>query len=267
MVCVYGLWRTRFIVCPLNKDLMQLLSNLGISAQEADILVDLKVTTDASIKLRDICGRLPSLLAWRTFTVASGAFPEDLVDLAKNQQHKLMREDWLSWSSQNKRRPTLPRRPSFGDYTIQFPHYKKPVDFANPSASIRYTSESYWVIMRGEQLHGADSPGHAQYWANARLLCNREEFCGADYSKGDEYIYDKSQPTKNPGTPQTWLRAGINHHLTFVINQIASSFGTSTGGVSGPGSGRVPPPRQASRTLWREASDGRLQPRQVPLVE
>jgi hypothetical protein len=93
------------------------------------------------------------------------------------------------------------------------------------------------------------------------------EYCSPDFSKGDNYIYQRSLQREHPGTPQTWLRATINHHLVFVIRQIASSFGSATGGVRGPGSGRDRRPQQASRTPPREASSARLQPYQDPLIK
>jgi hypothetical protein len=75
--------------------------------------------------------------------------------------------------------------------------------------------------MRGEGLRNPGGAGHAQYPANAELLCGRKEFCGPQFSTGDEYIYKiGSHREDGPGTPETWLRAGINHHLTFAARQI-----------------------------------------------
>jgi len=92
----------------------------------------------------------------------------------------------------------------------------------NPSASIRYTAPDHWVIMRGQALRGDTSPGSAQYPAQATLLAERPEFCGADFSYGDKYIVQKSNDRKNPGSPQTWICAGINHHLTLAAREVAS---------------------------------------------
>jgi mannose-6-phosphate isomerase-like protein (cupin superfamily) len=40
----------------------------------------------------------------------------------------------------------------------------------NISASIRYTTDDYWVIMRGEGLRNKGGAGYDQYPANAELL-------------------------------------------------------------------------------------------------
>ncbi len=251
----------------LEKMLRRLISKLRLEHHQVDILIDFEMMGGESMKLSEVCNRLPSLSLWRTFTVACGSFPKDLTAFEKNLQHELPRRDWLYWFNQIKNGSVLPRRPSFGDYTIQHPVYSDPPKGGNPSASIRYTADNYWVIMRGEGLRNEGGPGFAQYWANASLLSGRAEFRGPEFSKGDEYIYKLSRQTKQTGNPRTWLLAGINHHLALVIWQIANAFGSSTDAVPRNGSspGLLPP--QASRKSRREASSARLQPRQVPLIK
>jgi len=250
----------------LEKRLRGLLDSLKIEPKQTDLLVDFKLIGSKWMDFTELCRRLPLLSAWRTFTVASGAFPKDLSDFAKNGQYELSRDDWLHWFNQVKNGASLTRRPSFSDYTIQHPVYSAPLDKPNISASIRYTAEKYWVIMRGEGLRNEGGAGFDQYWANAQLLSERKEFSGPNFSRGDNYIYTIGQQNKKTGNPTTWLEAGINHHLTYVTRQIASSFESSTGGVPGNGSGPGLRPRRVSRIPAREASNAGLQPYQVPLI-
>lgn len=250
----------------LERELQRLLVSLNVEPNQVDILVDLKLIGEHPVRLIDLSKRLPLLSSWRTFTVASGAFPKDLSDLEKNRQHQLTRSDWLNWFNQVKRGPALPRRPSFSDYTIQHPHYSPPRDVSNISASIRYTADQYWVIMRGEGVLNDKGPGYAQYWANAQLLSDRPEFSGPSFSQGDDYIYKMGQQTAKTGNARTWLEAGINHHLTFVARQIANLFGSSSDGVPGNGSGPPLRTQSVSRISSREVSSARLQPVQLPLI-
>jgi hypothetical protein len=70
------------------------------------------------------------------------------------------------------------------------------------------------------------------YLANANLLSKKDKrFYGKDFSYGDNYInekgihydrYIKDPNIKGTGSTETWLMAGINHHLTLVVNQIAN---------------------------------------------
>ena len=68
--------------------------------------------------------------------------------------------------------------------------------------------------------------------ANAQLLCERPEYSGDNFSYGDKYIKEMISQYDNPGSPTTWLKAGINHHMTFVVRQLATLAGTSTVALS-----------------------------------
>lgn len=196
--------------------------NNSISEQNIDILVDLQITNSQSLKFTEIIKQIPDIIKWRTFTVASGAFPKDLTGFTVNL-HMIDRLDWNSWLLQYNSNDLL-RKPSFSDYTIQHPIYKEPIPGSNPSASIRYTLPEKWMIMRGQALRGEKSQGHAQYPANAQLVMQQREFFGADFSYGDSYIAEKGKDVtiKETGTPRTWLRAGINHHLACVASQLSN---------------------------------------------
>jgi hypothetical protein len=102
--------------------------------------------------------------------------------------------------------------------------------------------------MRGEGLQNPDGPGYAQYAAHAKLLYQRSEFSGKEFSYGDLYIDRLRNRLDGKGSAETLLRAGINHHITLVVNQIANLFGTSTGGGLSRGSHpNLRPERGASK--------------------
>lgn len=186
--------------------------------------MDFQYTDEACPSFGEACALLPKLGRWRTFTLASGAFPRDLAGLPVDT-HWLPRQDWQSWRRQINGSGDVTRKPTYGDYGVYHPVYLPP-QFPNPSASIRYTTDDDWVVMRGEALRKEGGPGHAQYHAEAQLLCGMPEFCGRDFSAGDAYIFDKSIDPARPGNPKTWLQAGFNHHMTFVVRQIANLFGS-----------------------------------------
>lgn len=202
-------------------DLLQLLSRHKLDPKQADLIVDFEITENSNLEYEQLCRRIPRLSRWRTFTVISGAFPKDLTRLGKNSQREPRRSDWLRWLEQIEKTKLL-RIPNYGDHTVQHPNYSPPKGKPNPSASIRYTARETWVIMRGEALRGDSSLGSAQYRAQAMLLTERPEFCGAEFSYGDKYIMQKREDRKNPGNPRTWICAGINHHLTLAAREVAS---------------------------------------------
>lgn len=205
----------------VSLELRDLIAFLDVDLGDVDIIVEYGLVGAGDPSFSDVCQRLPEIHRWRTFTILGGSFPPNLMGFKKPGQYEVQREEWKRWAAEVATSTGLPRRPSFGDYTIQHPIYIEPVRGANPTASIRYTSDTYWVIMRGEGLRTPGSAGHAQYPANAELLSGRKEYCGPLYSAGDEYIWDvASRQSPGPGTPEKWLRAGINHHLTFTARQI-----------------------------------------------
>lgn len=204
-----------------DRRLLDLLTNLGLEASEADCLFDYQVWQQGAPTIAVLSSAMPSLACWRTFTAASGAFPRDLTGFTIGQ-HNLPRFDWMGWRDQVTRGPIPRRLPAFADYTIQHAQFAEPPERANFSASIRYTSDNCWVIMRGESVFQDNGPGFDQWPANAQMVCARNEYCGPTFSDGDRYISEMAAQTLRTGNAETWLRAGINHHITFAARQIAS---------------------------------------------
>jgi Beta protein len=196
------------------------LANFGLEPEEVDLFVDYRLWDGGPPSFSMLCTHLPEISRWRTLTHSSGTFPRDLSGFTIGE-HQLARSDWLAWRTQVST-GNLPRLPSFSDYTIQHADFAEPPEYANFSASIRYASGGYWVIMRGEGVFLDNGPGFHQWPANAQLLCGRAEFCGPTFSAGDKYIFDMGNQITNTGNAETWLRAGINHHVTFTVRQIAN---------------------------------------------
>ena len=208
----------------LVERLQLLVDYLKLEPRDVDLFVDLQIIDRSAPSILQLCDRIPNLHQWRTFTVASGAFPKDLQCFKEVRTHFHERTDWASWRRQVAEAKNLPRSPAFSDYTIQHPVYKEPPRQPNFTVSIRYTSGDDWVIMKGECVRNTDGPGLKQWPGNALLLSKRPEFCSAAFSPGDRYIYEMGHQTEQTGSATTWLCAGINHHMTFVARQIAGLF-------------------------------------------
>ena len=189
-----------------------------------DVLVDLKIV-DETINARlviDKLSNIPHIEKWRSFILTGGSFPKDLSGFEKHGHYTIERFDWRLWKKLIEDK-TLKRRPLFSDYTIQHPIYYGHIVGANTSASIRYTNNETWEVLRGEGLRNEKGAGYQQYPAQAKLLVGQTFYKGANYSFGDTYIWGKAQAINTtPGSPQTWLTAGINHHMTLAVDQIAT---------------------------------------------
>ena len=193
---------------------------LGTNPSATDLLIDYGVFDSEAPAIAKLLSNLPHLEDWRSLILARGAFPKDLQGFELGTR-RIPRSDWTSWVGGLNGSGKL-RWPSFSDYTIQYGQYVEPPDNANPSASIRYTLPEQWLIMRGEGIKNKGGPGGAQWNAHATLLVDGEDFYGPDFCDGDEYISKMSRDQKTHGNPMTWIRAGLNHHMSVVSRQIAA---------------------------------------------
>jgi len=222
------------LICPdfsdpnkLNRSITEIMSHSGLKEKDIDLMVDIKETGGNSNKYTKYFNSsqtLPNVPKWRSFIFASGAFPKDLSQCRIDEENLIMRIDWQNWKNLTISKE-LRRKPTFSDYTIQYPVYQDITQFFPPTTSIKYTLEDEWLIMKGQKQK------YDKYLASAALLVNDNRFYGENFSSGDQYIVNKAKhfaayirnpSIKGTGSTETWLRAGINHHLALVAHQIAS---------------------------------------------
>jgi hypothetical protein len=197
------------------------LDYLDTSPSEIHLLTDYGVTDAASPNYEWLAQRVPYMPSWREFVLLGGSFLRDLDGLAVGTRFH-PRWDWFHWRSwASVIRHTRTPLPIYSDYAVQHAVYREPVEGSNPSASIRYASRDYWVIMRGEALWNRRTceSRHDQYFGNAQLLVAHDAFEGEHYSFGDHYISEVARRRTGPGTPTTWLAAATNHHVTLAARQ------------------------------------------------
>lgn len=211
----------------LNQALNQILSVSGLEEKNIDLFVDIKETGDNGYKYSKYFRLSQSILnlsKWRTFIFGGGSFPEDLSGCKFAEENLIPRIEWLNWKKHNTGNRLL-RKPSFSDYTIQHPVYKEATQFFSPTTSIKYTLDDYWLIKKGKRKE------FDKYLANAVELVNDSRYYGRNFSYGDDYVAERAEhleaylrnpAIKGTGTAETWLKAGINHHLTLVADQIAN---------------------------------------------
>jgi hypothetical protein len=213
-------------ITKLNQNLATLLSKSGLEEKDIDLLVDIKEIEENGkySHFLNLSQNITNLLKWRTYIFAAGSFPEDMSKCKPDEENLIPRVEWNCWKnsvSNNK----LKRKPSFADYTIQHPIYKEATQFYPPTTSIKYALKNDWLIMKGKKQK------YELYLANAALLVEDSRFYGENFSSGDSYIsakakhfaiYIKNRAVKGTGSTETWLKAGINHHLSLMTHLIAN---------------------------------------------
>lgn len=196
-------------------------------AENIDLIIDLESIFGISYGILSLpvisfINAIPFVNRFRTLTLASSAFPSDLSDISPSSIEKIDRNDWLLWNVIISAK--LNRIPSFGDYSIAHPVTNE-LDqrLITISASIRYTCDAYWLIIRGRSTKKF---GWEQYFALCESMINmgNPPYCGAAYSWGDKYISDcaNPHPTVGTGNSTTWRKVTNNHHFQKVVTQISS---------------------------------------------
>ncbi|WP_230947891.1 beta family protein [Burkholderia territorii] len=59
-----------------------------------------------------------------------------------------------------------------------------------------------------------------QYYDLAKKVVTDIRYRTREYSFGDSYIDDCARKLGKPGAPGTWVRADMNHHVTYVAEQV-----------------------------------------------
>jgi hypothetical protein len=200
-----------------------LLLSLNVRASSVDMIVDMQdvppnkvvmMQTFATTALTKITG----LGKWRALVLAATAFPENLSEIRPGIG-ELERAEWQVWKGL-----TVPRPPTFSDYPIaHWDWHELDPRVIRISASIRYTADEKWIIFRGRNVN---DHGFKQFTSLSKQLVRHPAFSGAAFSAGDSHI-DQCAAGGKTGNHETWRRAGTNHHITFVVQQLANRFASS----------------------------------------
>lgn len=209
----------------LGSRTRELLRSLRLEATHVDLLIDVRGIERAALdeviaSVSEAVQALPRIEDWRSFVLAGTGFPDTLAGMPQSDVTRVARVEWAFWRRVARQR-RLRRIPTFGDYGISSP---APPDVdprvMKPSASVRYTADDAWVVFKGRNLkdHGYD-----QFHDVCRRVLRAPEYSGNDFSWGDRYIYDCANRRVSRGNLTTWRKVGTSHHLTFVVEQIATA--------------------------------------------
>ena len=209
----------------LDNEVARLLGIVAPGSLPVDLVIDLKdlgtKAGTATLVARSIFSMLPYRTRWRRVILAAASFPEDLSDVGAATVVNLPRLEWDLWKSLQKRQSSLPRPDLiFADYAMAHP-VGKSLDprTMRMSANIRYTTQNEWLVIKGRNVKQF---GFSQYFDLCRLLIERPEYSGRNYSWGDGYISDCAEATQGPGNATTWRKVGVNHHITLVARGLAN---------------------------------------------
>ena len=214
-------------IVPLDRAVEDYMEEVGVSPEQVDLIIDFAAVDDdhtAAMATRLARFVVPTLdrHAWRSFTLAAGAFPVNLGEVSAYQVARIPRRDrelWLQLSQMRLRRPL-----DYSDYAVTHPLLQTGVAFAAPP-QIRYTSRDSWLVAKGRRT---DRRSHRQFFD----LCGRvrtdfaTEIAPASRSWGDAQFHvaaDKAgTEEEQPGNASTWRAIATSHHIAHVLLNLSS---------------------------------------------
>ena len=214
----------------IDKSLERFVASLKVQKSQIHLIIDLKEIQSNQIgilvrSLRDLIRSLPSPDEWGTLTLCATAFPQTMSGFEPNSVSLTSRVEWQLWTTLFHNASKIPRMPTFGDYTVVHPELLE-IDprIMQLGAKIKYTFDNDWIIVKGTSIRrgGADQTREL-----CRNLTALPEYSGPGYSWGDKYISECATGTEGVGNQTTWVTVGVNHHITFVVNQLSSYLASS----------------------------------------
>ncbi|KKS03100.1 MAG: hypothetical protein UU64_C0006G0009 [candidate division WWE3 bacterium GW2011_GWF2_41_45] len=205
----------------INQKIHDFLNSLNLLPTQIHFMVDLKYLDADEVPVYELINNLDIVTTCKTFFVAGGSFPKDLSEGFILGENHVIRKEWNLWQTLIAK--LTKRKPSYSDYTTQHPIFYEPRTVSNFSASIRYTLEKDWLVMRGQGVLTPNSAGYRGFLANAQLISGSEVFKGPDFSYGDQFLQEKgSDLNSKPGNASNWVCVGISHHLAQVAHQVSN---------------------------------------------
>ncbi|MCA9325182.1 beta family protein [Candidatus Saccharibacteria bacterium] len=222
-------------VALLDGKIASFVSKYKVDYSVIDLVVDLKETTDTLpyVTYARNAQSLAKLKDFRSFIMASGAFPSDLGKCRTDEENYIERSDWKNWN-RLAGLEGIKRIPIYADYTIRHPVYDEAALKHHPTVSLKYTVDLNWYIMKGQKLK------NEQYLAHANILKDLKDiYYGEAFSWADAFILERGnylpeylkilketpEKAKGTGNAETWIKVGINHHVSVAVDQLSKRHG------------------------------------------
>jgi len=214
----------------LKNDLDSLLSRISIKPGICDFIIDLGAPNFVPLEgfskiIQTIISKLPYLSDWRTFTLLGTSFPETMAVIKKGGEI-VPRYEWKLYKMLiGQLKKVGLRIPTFGDYAISHPKVLElDMRITKPSATIRYTTEDGWLIVKGENVRDEKYGKLMQYRSLSKKIVDSKYYDGPTFSWGDNFIQECADGRGKTGNLSTWRQVGTNHHIEKVIRDIASFY-------------------------------------------
>lgn len=209
-----------------DADVATLLNQLGVALADCDVVLDLEAPSwDPEHVLVGIVSAAlkgsSTMAEARSLTLGGTSFPASMKDVTGPLQFWPRRE-WAFYQAVLASLSAEDRTPGFGDYAIAGHGFARgDMRLLKPAATIRYTCDDGWIIAKGTNVR---DNSFRQYRGCSGNVTSSPRYLGATYSPGSTYIDACRNGSASTGNLSTWRWVGSNHHITKVVNDLATLF-------------------------------------------
>lgn len=207
-----------------NQKVDSIVQAFNLMYNNVDLIIDYaeNVQLNSFLHYQSIQQTLAYLTSGKNFRqviVSHSSMPKELPRDDYNPHGFVPRIEWQAYELAVKTPNSIPF--IFSDYSSVHPEEFESDAPVKPNAKIKYTLHSEYMLVVRYQAH---VDGFEQYHDMSDHIVRSGHYLGQHYSSGDQYIHNCSNRTVGTGNFGTWVKVGINHHITLVINQIANQF-------------------------------------------
>jgi hypothetical protein len=201
-------------------------ASLAVPRSDIDLIVDLAAKNFEP--LDDLAALVVSLLGSdslykevRGLILIGTSFPASMAEI-KGPSQTVPRSEWLLYKKIVAILPEGLEPPTFGDYAISSADMPKgDMRLLKPAASVRYTIDNAWLITKGSNVR---DNGFGQFRDRCADVVHSGKALPVGYSAGSDYVRGCHAKTEKTGNLTTWRWVGTNHHITKVVDDLASLF-------------------------------------------
>lgn len=212
----------------LTGNIDDFLASHALAPGDVDLIMDLGPVEDLIVDgiralTEALMADVPHHQYWRTFTLSACAFPVSMGVVDRHSHDLVERADWVSWRELHAQRHELQRLPSFSDGAIQHPIGVEGFDprIMQVSASVRYTLDSQWLLIKGESTRSI--PPSTQFPELATRLVYghlKSYFAGPTHCEGCRGIKASADGASGLGSAEAWRRLGTIHHISVTTRAL-----------------------------------------------
>ena len=198
-------------------------AQMGLSEGEVDLILDLASLSDtdpgdAKELVVSFLSHNSRVNRYRSVILVSSSALRTVGDVAKDSMSEVTRGELHLWSDLWNDLPD-DIKPVYGDYGVIHPDFSDIGPNKNMNAKIRYTVGDKILYFRG---HGLLLPvrDYQQYYDIAKRVVADPRYRKRGFSVGDSYLDDRAKRLTKPGAPGPWIAADMNHHITYVAQQV-----------------------------------------------